>query len=210
MGPVTYTSPVVGWYVPPAQAAGAGAANAEERRIAQKGDRGWARTVDQAREPARSKGSLSSLRRNHQVTRTSLRFALTAALAALLLALAPAAMAGKGGGGKTGGTTGGTGSSLSLVLLNSTDGLPHYGQTVTFTVSTTSDRPYVSVNCYQGGAWVYAASAGFFPDYPWSRNFILAATSWPGGAADCTAALYTTTDGIRITTLATLAFHVYA
>ena len=123
------------------------------------------------------------------------------------LALVPTALAGKGG--KTGGTSGGS-SSLSLVLLNSTDGLPHYGQTVTFSLSTSATRPYVSVNCYQAGAWVYAASAGFFPDYPWSRNFILAASSWPGGAADCTATLYTTTDGTRTTTLGTLNFHVYA
>src|SRR5215203_687434 len=91
------------------------------------------------------------------------------------LALVPTALAGKGG--KNGGTSGGS-SSLSLVLLNSTDGLPHYGQTVTFSLSTSATRPYVSVNCYQAGAWVYAASAGFFPDYPWSRNFILA--GWSG------------------------------
>ena len=145
------------------------------------------------------------------MTTKTFRFALTATLAAVLLVLAPTALAGKGKpGGGGGGGGGGTGSSLSLVLLNSTDGLAHYGQTVTFNLTTTSTRPYVSVNCYQGGAWVYAASAGFFPDYPWSRNFILAASSWPGGAADCTATLYTTTDGIRTTTLATLNFHVYA
>src|SRR5438105_3149580 len=39
-------------------------------------------------------------------------------------------------GGHGGGGTGGS-STLSLVLLNSTDGLPHFGQQVTFTVSTT-------------------------------------------------------------------------
>ena len=33
--------------------------------------------------------------------------------------------------------------------------------------------------------------------------------SWPGGAADCTAMLYTTTDGRRLTTLATLGFYAY-
>jgi len=146
------------------------------------------------------------------VTIKTLRFALTATLAALILVLAPTALAGKGkpGGGGGGGGGGGTGSSLSLVLLNSTDGLPHYGQTVTFTVSTTAtDAPFVSLNCYQGGVWLYSASAGFFPSYPWSQEFILAG-AWTGGDADCTAALYTTKDGIRITTLATLNFHVYA
>ena len=38
--------------------------------------------------------------------------------------------------------------------------------------------------------------------------FILGSDSWPGGAAECTAKVYTTTDGIRTTTLATLSFHV--
>jgi len=140
------------------------------------------------------------------INRSSARIAFAVVLV-VALSLFPTALAGKGG--KNGGTSGGS-SSLSLVLLNSTDGLPHYGQTVTFSLSTSATRPYVSVNCYQAGAWVYAASAGFFPDYPWSRNFILAASSWPGGAADCTATLYTTTDGIRTTTLGTLNFHVYA
>jgi len=129
---------------------------------------------------------------------------------ALALAASPA-LAGKGGGGKKpggGGTTGGA--SLALVLVNSPDTVANYGETVTFAVTTTNTRPYVSVNCYQGGAWVYAASAGFFADYPWSQDFILAASSWPGGGANCTATLYTTTDGIRTTTLATLDFAVSA
>ncbi|HET9287995.1 MAG TPA: hypothetical protein VFO26_10580 [Gaiella sp.] len=83
---------------------------------------------------------------------------------------------------------------------------------MTFTVSTTAtDRPYVSLNCYQNGVWVYSDSAGFFPDYPWSQNFTLATLStWTSGTGDCTATLYTTKDGRRSTTLATLGFHVYA
>ena len=143
------------------------------------------------------------------MTTRTLRFTLTATLAVLLLVLAPTALAGKGSGKGGGGNKTGS-SSLSLVLLNSTDGLPHQGQQVTFSFVTTADRPFVSLNCYQGTAWVYSASAGFFPDYPWSTTFGLATTSWTSGAADCTATLYTTTDGIRTTTLATLNFHVYA
>jgi hypothetical protein len=143
------------------------------------------------------------------VTGKTLRFTLTATLAVLLLVIAPTALAGKGSGKGGGGGKTGSGS-LSLVLLNSTDGLPHHGQQVTFSFTTTADRPFVSLNCYEGGVWVYSASAGFFPDYPWSTNFALANTSWTSGAADCTATLYTTTDGIRTTTLATLNFHVYA
>src|SRR5438876_10602984 len=65
------------------------------------------------------------------------RIALAAASLALALAPVPAALAGKpthGGGG--GGTTTGGGGTISLVLLNSTDGLAHFGQKVTFDVST--------------------------------------------------------------------------
>jgi hypothetical protein len=140
------------------------------------------------------------------ITTSRLRIAF-AALAALALVLVPAALAGKG---KPGGSGAGSSSTLRLVLLNSADGLPHYGQRVTFSISTTASRPFVSLNCYQGGAWVYTASVGYFPEYPWAKEFTLAGTSWPGGAADCTARLYTTKDGRRTTTLATLGFHVYA
>jgi hypothetical protein len=137
------------------------------------------------------------------------RIAHAAWLVALVLALAlvPAALAGKGGNQGSSG-----GSSLSLVLLSSSDGLPHWNQWVTFNVSTTAtDKPFVQLNCYQNGAWVYTASAGFFPTYPWAPNFDLASSAWTGGAADCTARLYSTSHGgTRTTTLATMSFHVYA
>jgi hypothetical protein len=143
------------------------------------------------------------------ISRHVVRIALIAAVAAL--ALVPTALAGKGGGGKPGGGGGGTttSSSLSLVLLNSSDGQAHWGQQVTFNVATTATAsPFVSLNCYQGSTWVLTASAGFFPSYPWSRDFTLSSGSWPSGAADCTARLYMTKDGSRTTTLATLSFHV--
>lgn len=141
------------------------------------------------------------------ISRHVVRIALTAAVAALVLV--PTVVAAPGGGGKGGG--GGGSSSLSLVLLDSTDGQAHWGQQVTFNVATTATAsPFVSVNCYQGSTWVLTASAGFFPSYPWSKNFTLSSGSWPSGAADCTARLYMTKDGSRTTTLATLTFHVYA
>jgi hypothetical protein len=129
-------------------------------------------------------------------------------VAVVAIVAGPATAGGKGGTrGKPGG--GGT-SSLSLVLVNSTDGLPHHGQDVTFNVSTTAtDRPFVSLNCYQDGVWVYAASRGFFPDYPWSQNFTLS-NDWFTSEGDCSARLYMMKDGSRSTTLATLDFHVYA
>src|SRR5262245_6401161 len=89
------------------------------------------------------------------------RLGLISAVAALCMALAPAAVADKGaGGGKPGAGSTGT---ISLVLLNSTDGLPHFGQKVTFNVSTTAtSEPWVTLYCYQNGSLVYQGSNGIF------------------------------------------------
>jgi hypothetical protein len=131
---------------------------------------------------------------------------LSALVAMLALAMvASPALAAKGGGKPGGGSTG---SSLSLRILTSTDGVANYGETVTFDIVTSATRPFVSVNCYQAGTWVYSASVGYFADYPWSQTFTLASNSWPAGSGDCTARLYTSKDGIRTTTLATLPFSV--
>src|SRR5438093_13309875 len=73
--------------------------------------------------------------------RMNRRIARTAQVGAIVLALVlvPAALAAKGhGGGGTSGGTGTGGGTIGLVLLNSTDGLPHVGQQVTFNVSTTA------------------------------------------------------------------------
>lgn len=102
--------------------------------------------------------------------------------------------------------------SLNLVLVNSTDGLAHYGQSVTFHVSTTATtEPNVSVSCYQGGTLVYSAESGFYPSYPWpgTQIFPLSSPSWTGGAASCTASLYYFA-GRKTVTLTTLDFQVYA
>jgi hypothetical protein len=103
-------------------------------------------------------------------------------------------------------------SSLTLVPIDSTDGAAHYGQQITFKVKTSkTDRPFVSVDCYQGDTHVYWASAGFFPDYPWPWNqvFTLSSAYWTGGDADCVAKMYYKTHQ-RLRTLAKLPFHVYA
>jgi hypothetical protein len=122
------------------------------------------------------------------------RIALSAGFLVLALALVPVALAGKGGkpGGGGGGSTSGGSGSLSLVMqtdLNA-NGLPNYGDTIKFNVSTTvTSSPYVVLTCTQGGTMVYTAQAGYFPTYPWPNDFILTAPTWPGGAANCTAAL---------------------
>jgi len=141
----------------------------------------------------------------YKLGKRSTALVVTALTLALSLSVATPAFAkgGHGGGGSSG-------SSVSLVLVDSLDGLAHTGQLVTFTVTTSATAsPFVSLNCYQGGVWVYTASAGFFAAYPWSRNFTLSSMSWTGGDADCTARLYSSRDGTRTTTLATSSFHVY-
>jgi hypothetical protein len=132
----------------------------------------------------------------------SIALLVTVATFALSFSVATPAMA-RGGHGGSGS------SSVSLVLVDSTDGVAHAGQQVTFDVATTATAsPFVSLNCYQNGVWVYTASAGFFSAYPWSRNFTLSSTAWMSGEADCTARLYSTKTGTRTTTLATTSFHV--
>jgi hypothetical protein len=133
------------------------------------------------------------------------RYALAVAIAALSLILAPAALAGKGGSKPSGGTTGG--GTISLVLVDSTDGLAHYGQTVTFNISTTAtSQPWVHLVCKQQGKVVAEGWDGYFDGSLSGRDFRLWSPSWPGGAADCTASL-TKPDW---SVLATTSFHVYA
>lgn len=125
----------------------------------------------------------------------------------------------KGGGGATGGSGGGgttttyTGS-LSLVMLVdlNSNGAPNHGDTITFNVTSTATQPRVRVDCYQGSTLVYSKSVGYFDAYPWPQQFTLTSSNgWPnGGAATCTATLYTTTDGTTLNTITTLNFDVGA
>jgi len=141
------------------------------------------------------------------------RAAIGLSAIAVCLSLAPAALAGKGtasgkpGGGGTGGGT------INLVLLNSSDGLAHVGQKVTFDVSTTATQyPWVTVDCYDpSDAWVYHASNGIFRT-SLSQVFTLASNTWTSGAAECTAWLQNWDNYSKhgtITNLATTSFHVF-
>ena len=126
-------------------------------------------------------------------------FALS--LAVLALALVPAAgLAAKGGnagaqgggGGKPvgGGSTGGGISGPLMVTDTNTPGLS-LGDRVTFNVSTTATAsPWVNVNCYQGGTFVYGEWHGFFASYLYGQTYTLGPTRmWQSGGADCTADL---------------------
>jgi hypothetical protein len=114
-----------------------------------------------------------------------------------------------GGGGKPGGSTGGTGS-LALVMVNdgNANGLPNWGDQVTFNVSTTATaEPHVDLTCSKNGVLVLGATTGFYASYPWpwTQVMTLSSPSWTGGAADCTATLYYFS-GSRNTVLSTLRF----
>ncbi len=146
-------------------------------------------------------------------TRSSLRIALFMVLVAVL-AFVPSALAGKPGGGPGGGggSTSGSGT-IALTLLESTDGLPHFGQDVTFAVTASStSQPWVRLKCFQNGTLVYEQANGIFAN-SLDRDFTLGPTpSWTGGAVDCTAYLqdWTNYSKGKIVTLATLNFYVYA
>ena len=106
-------------------------------------------------------------------------------------------------------------SSFELVVLSSGDARAvagtgaSYGGLVTFDVATTAtDRPFVNVRCYQGGAWIYDGWHGFFAGYYTEPVFTLASDYWAGGAADCSARLVEWGRNGRERTLASLEFHV--
>ena len=137
------------------------------------------------------------------------RFLLVALAALSLLVPASIAVAGKpsGGGGKGGGKPPAGTHTISLVLLESTDGLPHYGQRIEFSVSTTATtQPWVVLECYQGRTLVAQGRAAYFDGAISGRDFELASPKWTGGEADCTAKLTTP----EWTVLTSMTFHVHA
>ena len=113
----------------------------------------------------------------------------------------------------------GTGSSGSAnCTLGIGSGLPtgvcllHWGDTVTFSVSTTATtQPSVIADCSQNGVLVYRHYGFYYGDPSLSQNFVLRSAAWTGGAADCTATLYYIDPfyGTEVD-LATLPFHVDA
>ena len=141
------------------------------------------------------------------MAKKTLSFGINFVAIIAVLVLVPAALAGKGNGGGKGNDP----SVINLVVLDSSDGVPHWGNHVTFDVSTTAtDQPYVTVDCYQNGVWVMTGTRGFYPDYLWGQTFALSSAGWTGGAADCNARLFTVAANGKSTTLATTSFHVYA
>ena len=131
--------------------------------------------------------------------RRSRTIVLTVTALAVLVAASSAVAA--SGGGKSA-------SSITLHVMSTARTAPQFGDVVTFDVSTSADRPYVLLNCYQNGVWVLAGQAAFWASST-SKTFTLASTSWTGGSADCTARLGSlNADGTRFRELASTSFTV--
>ena len=111
-----------------------------------------------------------------------------------------------GGGGKGGGGT------ISLVLSTdvNSDGLPNWGDTITYNVSTTvTSAPNVKTSCIQNGVEVLHGDTSFYDGNPFAYTNYLQLKSglWTSGAADCTATMYYNSHKQQVT-LATLNYHV--
>jgi hypothetical protein len=110
---------------------------------------------------------------------------LAGAALVLSLAVAPAAFAGKGKPSAGGSSTI---SAPILVADGNGDGAPDWGDTVTFSISTTATtQPYIHLVC-SGNGVAYDSWKGVFAgslDTNW--NFVLSSGGWAGGSASCTA-----------------------
>ena len=130
---------------------------------------------------------------------------------AICAVAATPALAAKGGNSGSGST-----SSITLVTLGATGNtltaqatsMPRVGDNVSFDVQTTAtDRPYILLNCYQGGTWVSTAQGFYSASNP--PVFTLRSSGWTSGAATCTARMgKLNPDGTRFTDLASTTFDV--
>lgn len=83
---------------------------------------------------------------------------------------------------------------------------PHFGDTVTFDISTQAGNPFVNLTCYGNGIG-YNSWAAFWPT---SGSFVLSSGGWTSGAADCTANLVMYVNSNKYKVLASTSFHVDA
>ena len=131
-------------------------------------------------------------------------------IAGTAFAAKPAASTGghhKGGG--TGTTYTGTLGGPRMVVDNNGDGSANYGDQITFNVTSTAPYPFVRVSCSQNGILVWDTTQGFYTGWLWGTEYKLNGAMWNGGAADCTAVLYSqSSSGTVEPTEATLSFRV--
>jgi hypothetical protein len=138
------------------------------------------------------------------------RIALAVSLFATL-ALSGTAVAGKGVGPSKSSSSSISAPivvSTTTALSTGTGTAPHYGDAITFYVSTTATTtPYVDLRCYQNGVLVGEGWRGFFEGALSNETFGLRSPQWSGGAADCTADLDMQVNN-KWKVLASTSFHV--
>jgi hypothetical protein len=99
-----------------------------------------------------------------------------------------------------------------MVTDSNSDGLPNWGDHITFNVTSDAQNYFVKLDCYQSGVWVYEQTNGFYIGWAWGHDYGLGSINWKSGGADCTALLYAQTTTKKGTTTQNLAaplnFHV--
>jgi hypothetical protein len=115
-------------------------------------------------------------------------------IAGTALAAKPTAGTGGHGGHKGGGTASG---SISVVMVTdqNNDGLPNYGDRITYDVSKVGVAyPFITTTCVQDGVTVMTTFAGYYPEYMWqgARVINLWSDVWTAGPATCTAVVSNT------------------
>src|SRR5262245_54308471 len=119
---------------------------------------------------------------------------LIVSLAAMVLAVAPTALADKGGNGGGKGhpaaNSTATGSFDVVPVDSNGNGVLNWGESVTFDVSTNAPYPLIALSC-TNGSWTSTQTIGYYIGWPtWDRVFSLKSWIWTGGAAECSAELY--------------------
>src|SRR5262245_35842862 len=115
------------------------------------------------------------------------RMAIAALAVAVSLSASVSAQQGQGKGKGNGkGESSVITFALSLVTDNNSNGVPNWGDQISFQIFTTETTdPRVQVMCFQDGDVVYGAL--------WQPNnsvLTLSSRAWQGGTADCTASRY--------------------
>jgi len=96
----------------------------------------------------------------------------------------------------------------SAVTAGST-ATPHFGDTVTFDISTQAGNPFVHLVC-SGTAQNPVGYDSWAAFWPTAGSCVLSSGGWTSGAADCTAKLVMYVNSTRVKVLASTSFHVDA
>jgi hypothetical protein len=133
---------------------------------------------------------------------------LVVALAILIAVASPALAKGRKSAGGGSAPTG----SFKLVMVDdkNANGVPNWNDAITFAVTSSAQYTFVDLRCYQNGTQVLFVSHQIPGSY-FTTTFYLKGYSWPSGAADCNARLYSAnSDMTNQVTLATMSVPVAA